>query len=241
MAGRAQALCRHRRPKQAHGARRRGAAAGRAVGLPLDGPRRAAHRRRATTSTGTASTRPSRPIRDWLVPLEIALIYLYHKHPSKAPAPRPPGRRKGARRASMPGTSRASASRRWASTARPRASFERCLELSPRHVEAEPAARRARQSGLVDLVANEAATAIDRPPARRNPTIRISSHVVIDRRTVDVLDARQDSEGRAQAGRQRRAPDPRHRAGLPRQRRDPPDRGRAARRSDAARHDRRPA
>ena len=57
--------------------------------------------------------------RDWLVPLEIALIYLHYDQPSKALLRAgTPSRR--ARRAPSPGTPRAAASRSWASTDRPR-------------------------------------------------------------------------------------------------------------------------
>ena len=70
--------------------------------------------------------------RDWLVPLEIALIYLHHQQPSKALLRARQAVEKAPESFYRLAASRASASRRSASTARPGRSYERCLELSPR-------------------------------------------------------------------------------------------------------------
>ena len=91
--------------------------------------------RRAMRSTATASTRPFRLTADWLVPLEIALIYLYHEQPSKALS--------RARQAVEKAPDRfytwfiqGQCEQALGFDRQAKLSYERCLELSPRHVEA---------------------------------------------------------------------------------------------------------
>ncbi len=112
MAGRAQALGRIGDRTHGAGACRRGPAARRELGVPLDGSRRAAGDRLAMRSTATASTRPFRPIATGSCRSRVALIYLYHEQPSKALLRARAGRREGARsllRLVDPGTMRAGA------------------------------------------------------------------------------------------------------------------------------------
>ena len=97
--------------------------------------------------------------RDWLVPLEIALIYLHHEQPSKALL--------RARQAVEKAPERFYAwfiqgqcEQALGFDRQAKISYERCLELSPRHVEASRQARRGRQPGLV---AFEGAATLDRP------------------------------------------------------------------------------
>jgi tetratricopeptide (TPR) repeat protein len=72
--------------------------------------------------------------RDWLVPLEIALIYLHHRQPSKALL-----RARQAVEASpgsfYPWLIQGDCERAMGLDRQARTSYERCLELSPRHVE----------------------------------------------------------------------------------------------------------
>lgn len=73
--------------------------------------------------------------RDWLVPLEIALIYLHHRQPSKAllrarqAVEKSPG-------SFYPWLIQGQCEQAMGLDRQARTSYERCLELSPRHVEA---------------------------------------------------------------------------------------------------------
>ena len=135
MAGRAQALARIGDRTTAHGARRRGAS-GRRGARPTAG---------WSAASCWSSTRDEvdqhcfdkavQADRDWLVPLEIALIYLYHEQPSKALL--------RARQAveKAPDSFYAwfvqgQCEQALGFDRQAKISYERCLELSPRHVEA---------------------------------------------------------------------------------------------------------
>src|SRR5262249_8158126 len=73
--------------------------------------------------------------RDWLVPLEIALIYLHHQQPSKALLRARPAVEKAAG-SFYPLPIQGQCEQAIGFDRQARTSYERCLELSPRHVEA---------------------------------------------------------------------------------------------------------
>ena len=165
--------------------------------------------------------------RDWLVPLETALIYLHHEQPSKAlllardAVEKAPdsfyawlmqGRCEQALGFDRPGEAELRALPGAVTTPR----------------RGEPQARRGREPGLV---VDEGTAAVDRP-LTRDPT-RTRSDCPED--MTDVVDSRQDpqwgSEGGASDVHLIRGISP----AVPRQRRDPAGRRRRARRRDAPR------
>ncbi len=88
---------------------------------------------------------------DWLVPLEAARIELYYRRPEQSPGPNPP-RAGDAPEAHYAWYVQGICQSELGLTRAARESFQRCLELSPRHADAEEQLRRLQS---MELVADE--------------------------------------------------------------------------------------